>query len=108
MNGFGDEREYVRIETLPYRGHILRPGGKVRLNPRRKADAFDMFLAGRIATIVTIEEDFEDQRYVTVAVDDDPGRDFGHALQPGHRFFFALSEIEPLDPGDPPAAEGRA
>ena len=30
------------------------------------------------------------------SVDDDPGRDLGERRQPGHRFFFAPDEVEPL------------
>jgi hypothetical protein len=57
---------------------------------------FDLALAGRTATIESIEQDFEDHLHVAVTVDDDPGRDFGLARQPGHRFFFKPDEIEPL------------
>jgi len=41
---------------------------------------------------------------VAVTVDDDPGRDLGERRQPGHRFFFAPDEVEPLDDGPAPAA----
>jgi len=39
-----------------------------------------------------------------VVVEDDPGRDLGERRQPGHRFFFAPEEVEPLleEPGAPP------
>jgi len=33
-------------------------------------------------------------------IEDDPGRDLGALRQPGHRFFFAPEEIEPLLPGE--------
>jgi len=68
----------------------------VRLRPRRSADAFDLMLAGRAATIESIERDFEDRVYLAVVVDDDPGREFGILRQPGHRFFFGPDEVEPL------------
>lgn len=74
----------------------LRPGDRVKLAPRRRADAFDLVLAGRSATVASIEEDFEGQAYVTVTVDDDPGQDLGRAGQPGHRFFFRTDEVERL------------
>ncbi|MDG3005448.1 hypothetical protein [Paludisphaera mucosa] len=72
------------------------PGDRVILRPKRRADAFDIMLAGRSATISTIERDFEDQVYVTVLVDDDPGKDLGEQGKPGHRFFFHVDEVEPL------------
>jgi hypothetical protein len=31
-----------------------------------------------------------------VVLNDDPGRDMGLLRQPGHRFFFAPEEIEPV------------
>lgn len=46
--------------------------------------------------VEAIEQDFEDNIHVAVTIDDDPGRDLGDARQPGHRFFFALDELEPL------------
>jgi hypothetical protein len=79
--------------TTPRR---FQPGDRVRLVPRGRADVFDLALAGRAATIASIEEDFEGQAYVTVTVDDDPGQDLGRAGQPGHRFFFRTEEVEPL------------
>ena len=76
--------------------HRFQPGDRVRLAPRGRADVFDLALAGRAATVASIEEDFEGQAYVTVTVDDDPGNDLGRAGQPGHRFFFRTEEVEPL------------
>jgi hypothetical protein len=72
----------------------FRPGDRVRLAPRGRADVFDLALAGRLATVASIEEDFEGQSYVTVTIDDDPGRDLGMTGQPGHRFFFRAEEVE--------------
>jgi hypothetical protein len=53
-------------------------------------------LAGKTATIESIEQDFEGRVYLAVTVDEDPGRDFGQLRQPGHRFFFSPPEVEPL------------
>ena len=41
--------------------------------------------------------------HLAVVVEDDPGRDLGERRQPGHRFFFAPDEVEPL-PAPAPAA----
>ena len=65
-----------------------RPGDRVRLRPSGRADAFDLLLAGKAATVASVETDFEGRSYVTVTVDDDPGRDPGAIGMPGHRFFF--------------------
>lgn len=83
-------------ETVQVFGVELRKGDRVRLWPQKRADILDMALAGKTATIEAIEEDFENQIHLAVVVDDDPGKDFGHLRQPGHRFFFLPEEIEPL------------
>lgn len=74
----------------------LEPGRRVRLQPTGRADIFDLELRGKEATIVSIEVDLEGLTYLTVTVDDDPGRDLGVLGQPGHRFFFRPGEVEPL------------
>jgi hypothetical protein len=74
----------------------LKPGDRVRLWPLGRADILDLALEGKIATIDSIEQDFEDRIYLAVTIDDDPGRDFGKQKQPGHRFFFGVEEVEPL------------
>ena len=74
-------------------GTPLRPGAAVRLRPQGRADIFDLALAGKRATVASIEEDLEGRTYVVVTVDDDPGKDLGAY---GHRFFFRPDEVEPL------------
>ncbi len=84
--------EHIRIGEVE-----LRAGDRVRLRPLRGADIFDIALAGKVATIESIMQDYEDKVYLAVTVDDDPGREFGMDKQPGHRFFFSPFEVEPLD-----------
>ena len=43
----------------------------------------DIALGGKVATIESIERDFEDRVHVAVIVDDDPGKEFGLDLMPG-------------------------
>lgn len=74
----------------------VRPGDRVRLRPRGRADILDLALRDKAATIEAIEQDYENRIYLAVTVDDDPGRDLGMLRQPGHRFFFLLEEVEPL------------
>ena len=77
-------------------GAELTAGDHVRLRPRSGGDVFDLALAGRAATIESIEQDYEGKVYLAVVLDDDPGRDLGLLRQPGHRFFFAPDEVEPF------------
>ncbi len=88
--------ENTRPQLLRVGDHVFYCGESVRLRPRPGGDIFDLALAGRMATIDSIEQDFENRVYLAVTVDDDPGRDLGALRQPGHRFFFSAEEVEPL------------
>ncbi len=78
-------------------GVEISRGSRVRLRPRPGGDIMDLALAGKIAVVEGIEQDYEDMVHIAVTVEDDPGRDLGEARQPGHRFFFSLTEVEPFD-----------
>jgi hypothetical protein len=78
-------------------GHAeLRIGDRVRLAPRGGADAFDVILRGKTATITAIEQDYESRLHLAVTVDDDPGADIGAAGKIAHRFYFRPDEVQPL------------
>lgn len=93
----------LQPQSVAWRGGQLRTGDRVRLRPRSRADIFDVILTGRTATIESIEQDYEDRVHLAVVIDDDPGQDMGMLRQPGHRFFFSLDDVEPVDA----AEEGR-
>jgi hydrogenase maturation protease len=86
------------LEEIAIQGALVRRGDHVRLRPRAGGDVFDLALSGKIATIESLEQDYEGKVHVCVVVDDDPGRDIGMLRQPGHRFFFAPEELELLPP----------
>jgi hypothetical protein len=75
-------------------GTGFKPGDRVRLRPKSGGDVFDVVLAGRVAIIESIEQDFENRVHVAVVIEDDPGKDLGFMRQPGHRFFFSVDELE--------------
>jgi hydrogenase maturation protease len=88
------------LETLRIGEADLKVGDRVRLRPGKRADIFDMALAGKTAIIESIEQDYEGKFHICVVADDDPGRDIGMMRQPGHRFFFFPEEVEPIDPDE--------
>jgi hypothetical protein len=47
--------------------------------------------------IEAIEEDLEHHIHLAVVLEADPGKDLGLLRQPGHRFFFAIEEVEPAE-----------
>lgn len=88
--------EKTPLDQLEISGVEVRTGSRVRLHPRQGGDVMDIALAGQIATIESIEQDYEGKNHVCVVLDQDPGRDMGLLRQPGHRFFFDAEEVEPL------------
>ena len=88
--------EKTPLDHLNISGVEVRTGSRVRLRPRKGGDVMDIALAGQVATIECIEQDYEGKSHVCVVLDEDPGRDMGLLRQPGHRFFFDADEVEPL------------
>jgi hydrogenase maturation protease len=88
------------VESLEIQGVRVRRGNRVKLRPSAGGDVFDLALDGKIAAVESIEQDYEGKLHVCVVVEDDPGRDIGLMRQPGHRFFFAPSEVEPVADGE--------
>jgi hydrogenase maturation protease len=86
----------TQVDHVLICGVKVRTGNRVRLNPRDGGDILDLALRGQIATVESLEQDYEGQQHVCVVLEDDPGRDLGLMRQPGHRFFFNPTEIEPL------------
>jgi hydrogenase maturation protease len=103
---YWEELERPGPDAVTVDGVELRARSRVRLKPRAGGDVFDLALAGRTAVVEGIDQDLEGNVKLAVAVDDDPGRDLGLRRQPGHRFFFAPDEVEPLldDAGAPATA----
>ena len=87
------------IDSAEVAGVAVRPGSRVRLRPRSGGDILDLALAGKIAIIEAMEQDYEGKLHFAVVIDDDPGRDMGMLRQPGHRFFFDPSEVEVCEEG---------
>jgi hydrogenase maturation protease len=103
---YWEELERPAPDSILVEGVELRRASRVRLRPHAGGDIMDLALAGRSAVVEGIDQDLEGNVRLAVVVEDDPGRDLGERRQPGHRFFFAPEEVEPLGAGD--AAEAGA
>ena len=68
-------------------------GSTVRLHPKRRADVWDAFLEGKLATVRAIHQDVDNQMYVAVTVDDDPASEMHDWY--GRSLFFYPDEVEP-------------
>ncbi|MBV8280079.1 MAG: hypothetical protein JO170_33095 [Verrucomicrobia bacterium] len=90
---FGNDR---RLDQALVDGVVLRPGDRVIIKPKSRADIMDIALTGKIAAIEAIELDAEGRIHFALVLDDDPGKDLGYMRQPGHRFFYTIDEVEPV------------
>ena len=70
-------------------------GAKVRLNPTRRADAQDFFLAGRSAVVAGIFHDVDGDVHLAVVLDDDPAAEFHEWY--GRFLYFHPEEVEVLE-----------
>lgn len=96
MDSWDMDNNRRKLESVHSGPYEIRTGDRVRLCPRKGADILDLALAGMVATVEAVEQDFDGRVYLAVTVDDDPGQDLGRLRQPGHQFFFAPEEVEPL------------
>src|SRR5436309_720560 len=90
-----DELERPGPESIVIDGVEVRRGTRVRLHPVDRRDILSAAVDGRTGVVESIEELLEGGIRLAVSPHDDPGRDLGPA-RPGHRFFFAPEEVEPL------------
>ena len=76
-------------------GVVVAAGSHVRLAPTRRADAQDLFVVGRTATVQAVVFDVDGGTHLAVTVDDDPAADLHDWY--GRYLYFAPDEVEPLD-----------
>ncbi|OIK27890.1 hypothetical protein VT52_009315 [Streptomyces malaysiense] len=103
----GDEGLSPTTDTVLVAGVPVGAGSPVLLRPRtRGADAQDMFLAGRSATVAGVFHDVDGSVRLAVTVDDDPAAEL-HGWY-GRFHYFRPDEVEPLATTGTPATPGRA
>jgi len=83
-------------DELAVGGRRVRRGSRVLLRPgSRPADAQDMFLAGRTATVAAVFHDVDGGDHLAVVVEDDPAHDL--VLAHGRYLYFSPDEVEVLE-----------
>jgi hypothetical protein len=75
-------------------GEIVREGSLVKLNPRRRADAQDLFYADQLARVTAVHRDLDDETHVAVVLVDDPAGDLHDWY--GRYLYFSPDEVIPL------------
>jgi hypothetical protein len=83
------------VDAVLVNGVRVSAGSRVRLRPCRRADAQDIFFAGKSARVTSVHEDVDGQQYVGVIVENDP--DVEMPASYGRYLYFAPEELEPLD-----------
>lgn len=81
------------MDCVFVQGTKIAKGSVVRLHPKRRADVWDLFLDGKLATVRAIHQDVDNQMYVAVTVDDDPASELHDWY--GRSLFFYPDEVEP-------------
>jgi hypothetical protein len=82
-------------------GVEVTKGTAVRLRPSHRADAQDLFIDGRCATVAGVFRDVDGAEHVAVSIDDDPATD--ELIWQGRYLFFHPDEVEPVpNPGRVP------
>jgi hypothetical protein len=87
------------LDAVVVNGVRVAAGSRVRLRPSRRADAQDMFVAGRTARVTSVHEDVDGGRHIAVVVDDDPAAELHEWY--GRYLYFSPDEIEPLTDWSP-------
>lgn len=88
--GIGEEP----IDVVDVDGISVGLGDRVRLEPARRADAQDVFVAGRIGVIGKIVETVDGEAQVGVTLEDDPAAELHQWY--GRYLYFHLDEIVPV------------
>jgi hypothetical protein len=89
-----DESVSPSTDSVLVAGQQVARGSRVTLRPgARRADAQDMFLAGRTALVEAVLLDVDNTAYLAVTLEDDPAADL-HAAH-GRFLYFMPDEVEP-------------
>ena len=88
------------VDAVLVEGARVAKGSRVRLRPSRRADAQDIFFAGKIARVTSVHEDVDGQQHIGVVVEDADDPDGGMPETYGRYLYFAPDEVEPLDKHD--------
>ncbi|MDQ0213140.1 hypothetical protein [Arthrobacter bambusae] len=85
------EADAVVINGVP-----VARGSRVRVNPRRRADAQDLFFAGQTGRVTSVHFDVDGSTHVGLVLEQDPAADLHEDY--GRSFYYAPDELEPLEP----------
>jgi hypothetical protein len=82
------------VDAVLINGVHVAKDSLVRVHPSRRADAQDLFFAGRTARVTAVLSDVDGQVHVAVVLVDDPAADIHEWY--GRYLYFAPEELEPI------------
>lgn len=92
------ESDHVTVGGVP-----IARGSRVLMRPgTRRADAQDIFLAGRPALVEAVLHDVDGHVHLAVSPEDDPATELNRLH--GRYLYFAPDEVEPIERATPTAA----
>jgi len=95
---FNPSNETAPEETSVRVGSVtISAGDRVRIQPRRRSDSMDQFLAGRLARVKAVHHDVDGRTYVGVALDGDAASDMDSEYR--RYFYYDPDELEPQKEG---------
>ena len=95
---FADTAVRPELDAVLVNGVRIAAGSRVRLRPTRRADAQDIFFAGRTARVTSVHEDVDGNQHVGVVIEDDAEAEMPEGY--GRYLYFAPDEVEPLSMRD--------
>lgn len=90
-----DDAVNPAVDATLVNGVRVSCGTRVRLRPTRRADAQDLFYAGKVARVTSVHETVDGETHIGVVIEDDPAADLHEWY--GRYLYFAPDEVEPLD-----------
>jgi hypothetical protein len=92
----------VRPDTdaVVINGVAVARGSRVRVHPKRRADAQDLFFGGQTGRVTSVHFDVDGSTHVGLVLEQDPAADLHEGY--GRSFYYAPDELEPLEGKEPP------
>ncbi|MEV8148801.1 hypothetical protein AB0O52_11740 [Arthrobacter sp. NPDC080073] len=91
-----EARVKPEVDAVVINGVPVARGSRVRVNPRRRADAQDLFFAGQTGRVTSVHFDVDGSTHVGLVLEQDPAADLHEGY--GRSFYYAPDELEPLGP----------
>jgi hypothetical protein len=76
-------------------GVAVARGSRVRVHPKRRADAQDLFFGGQTGRVTSVHFDVDGSTHVGLVLEQDPAADLHEGY--GRSFYYAPDELEPLE-----------